>query len=263
MTTRNFLLDSRFPLDWQMSLSERAVFISVLEKIRPKLSIEIGTYKGGSLQVISEFSERVIAIDSNSNHVEELSRKFKNVEFRIGNSTEVLPAVLSELNGKGLTPDFILVDGGHEEEQVKRDLNTILEISPGNEVAIICHDSFNPGCRRGIIGADWKNSPYVQEVEIDYVPGDFFERDFDTAHRGEMWSGFALAILSPNQRSDELEILESRHTIFTATYAKSAHRTEDAWIRKISQNLKARWEPLVSYLFVRCRPARWIRARLA
>ena len=262
MIHQDFLSDSRFPLHWQMSLSERRVFISVLEKIRPRLAIEIGTYKGGSLQVISHFSTRVISIDANSDFTAGLSSKFENVDFRIGDSTDILPAVISELNEVELTPDFIFVDGGHDEEQVKRDLDTILTIQPRNDVAILCHDSFNPGCRSGIIGANWEESPYVRKVEIDFVPGVFCESDFDTSHRGEMWGGFALAILSAEPRPQHLEISESRKTIFEATYRYSIHRKKETWIYRTCLALKARWNSVATYLFLRCRPARWVRSNL-
>ena len=263
MTSKDFFDDGRFPLHWQMSLAERTTFISVLEKIQPKLSIEIGTYKGGSLQVLSHFSEKVIAVDINNNHVESLSSKFPNVDFRIGNSTEVLPSLISELEEKKITPDFVLVDGGHDEEQVKRDVDIILQFRPLNDITIICHDSFNPGCRRGILSAGWNENPFVHEVEVDFIPGHFFEKDFDTARRGEMWGGFAFALLSPEPRSIDLEIVQSRKTIFEAAYQRSIHRKEDSRMRQTARQISERWNRLSSYLLVRCRPARWIRSRFA
>lgn len=57
------LQEQTYDLHWQMGRCERLVMERLLSTIRPKLAIEIGTYLGGSLQVIAKNSERVISLD--------------------------------------------------------------------------------------------------------------------------------------------------------------------------------------------------------
>src|SRR5437868_8530331 len=48
---------------WEMSPSEQVALVFLLEYLRPKVAIEIGTRFGGSLQVLSHFSDRVYSLD--------------------------------------------------------------------------------------------------------------------------------------------------------------------------------------------------------
>jgi len=50
------ILRSDHPLAWQMNPAEQAMMIYLLERLRPKVAIEIGTRFGGSLQVIAQYS---------------------------------------------------------------------------------------------------------------------------------------------------------------------------------------------------------------
>ncbi len=49
--------------NWQMNNSEKLALTSLLYRHHPYCSIEIGTYKGGSLSLISQFSQLVFSID--------------------------------------------------------------------------------------------------------------------------------------------------------------------------------------------------------
>ena len=60
-----FLFDD-LPFHWQMTRCEKYAFASILEAARPAVAIEIGTYKGGSLQLIAEHAEKVYSIDTSS-----------------------------------------------------------------------------------------------------------------------------------------------------------------------------------------------------
>src|SRR6516162_9755749 len=59
----NSALHTDCVLDWWMSPSERVGLIFLLEQLRPKVAIEIGTKNGGSLQALMRFSEWVYSID--------------------------------------------------------------------------------------------------------------------------------------------------------------------------------------------------------
>ena len=46
-----------------MSPAEQAALVFLLEHLRPKVAIEIGTRFGGSLEVLEQFCERVYSLD--------------------------------------------------------------------------------------------------------------------------------------------------------------------------------------------------------
>ena len=91
---------------------ERAALEGVLSFVEPRLSIEIGTYSGRSLQSISAHSAKVHSFDLVS-HPALTQDRFPNVVFHIGDSHELLPLFLTELELSGGTIDFAFVDGDH------------------------------------------------------------------------------------------------------------------------------------------------------
>lgn len=217
------MADGRFPLHWQMNRQERLAILWILERIRPHLALEVGTYRGGSLQVISEYSDRVISLDIDPRVPVSLEGQFPNVEFVVGNSTRTLPDLISRLNESGETPDFVLIDGDHSTEGVKRDVNALLELVPRTEMVVLMHDSFNPNCRRGMMEVEWERSPYVHEVNIDFMPGGYSSEAYDTAEAGSMWAGLGCAILKPERRRSVLSVQASRQELFEAVEAISIH----------------------------------------
>ncbi len=97
-------------------------------------------------------------------------------------------------------------------EGVKNDLNIVLSYTPKKPLFVMLHDSFNPECRRGMLDADWNKCPYVQWVDLDFVPGCIIENG--STSEGEMWGGLALAYLTPTIREDPLIIGRSSNTMF-------------------------------------------------
>lgn len=265
-TSRPFL-DSAFGesflsiRDWQMSLIERFILISILDRIRPDLSIEIGTHKGGSLQVLSHFSKNVISIDINEYGSRKLSEDFKNVQFFVEDSAVLLPTLIPDLVRDAKPPEFILVDGSHSRHGVRADINSILEIEPKRDTVIICHDSFNPHCRMGMLDSTWASSPFVQYVEIDFIPGNLAHEDFDTSHRGEMWGGFAIALLSPTKRTGELVVSQSRRMVFEAALSVSKYRHEFSFLGRTITSASGLITRGVTYL-QNFRPARFAKRLL-
>lgn len=197
--------------------------IGILQRLRPKLALEIGTYKGGSLQVISEFSEQVISVDIDPRVENELAGRFANVAFRTGPSSDLLPNIVNEFNDSGKAPSFILVDGAHSTDGVRQDIACILQIRPTTTTVVLMHDSFNPGCRKGILQAPWLDCPYVHSIDLDFVAGGFFDKDYDTGKAGSMWAGFACAILQPEIRQGPLEIIQSGQSVFEAVRGISVY----------------------------------------
>jgi hypothetical protein len=97
---------------------------------------------------------------------------------------------------------------------VRRDINLVLSYVPKKTTLVVMHDSFNPGCRQGMLAADWGQCSHVLWVDLDFVPGRVIESASDNPFGGEMWGGLALAILSPEVRSGDLAVLQSARTSF-------------------------------------------------
>lgn len=87
---RSFANDEEFTLHWQMTTCERFALQGLLRRLRPSLSLEVGTYLGGSLRVLSRFSEAVISVDIDPQVAIRLAGKFPNVELRSGDSARIL-----------------------------------------------------------------------------------------------------------------------------------------------------------------------------
>ena len=62
-SAQDLSLEPGFDLHWQMTNCERFALSGLLKRLQPKLSLEIGTYMGGSLQVLARFSQAVISVD--------------------------------------------------------------------------------------------------------------------------------------------------------------------------------------------------------
>lgn len=186
---------------WQMHDSERMAVRALLSILKPLCSIEIGTYHGGSLSLISQFSRMVFSIDIDPEVKNRIPYR-ENVSFLTGQSHIILPKLLDELNDAGVFPNFILIDADHSAEGVKRDIRVLLSYVPREPLFVMLHDSFNPECRRGILEAGWGESPYCHFVDVDFVPGRVIEvrdRSF-----GELWGGLAMAYFAPDKRTGDL-----------------------------------------------------------
>jgi glycosyltransferase involved in cell wall biosynthesis len=198
---------------WQMNDSERMALTGLLARHQPSCSIEIGTYYGGSLALIAEHSEMVFSIDIDP----EVGSRFPkpdNVSLFTGPSTVVFPQLIETLTAAGVAVDFILIDGDHSSEGVRRDVNLVLSYVPKTTTLVVMHDSFNPSCRQGMLAADWASCPHVLWVDIDFVPGRVIEPIDGNPFSGEMWGGLGLAILSPEPRSEDLAVWQSARTFF-------------------------------------------------
>ncbi|MCB1018839.1 MAG: glycosyltransferase [Acidobacteria bacterium] len=206
---------------WQMTDSERLALTGLLARLRPALTVEIGSYWGGSLSLISQFSRSVISIDIDPATPERCGRR-PNVSYLIGPSTRVAPELLAKLSRAGLPVELILIDADHSEEGVRRDICSVLTYRPVRPMIVVLHDSFNPSCRQGMLTAPWASSPYCHLVDLDFVPGRIIEHGGPVD--GEMWGGLAIAYFRPDRRSGELEIRQSAK----ATYEQLAAALQPA-----------------------------------
>lgn len=197
--------------NWQMNESERMGLTAILHRIKPQCAIEIGTYKGGSLSLISQYTDIIFSIDIDPT-IPEKFKKFDNVSFFTGPSQIILPTLLKELDKADIAVDFVLIDGDHSSEGVKRDIEIMLNYTPRKPMFIMLHDGFNPKCRQGMLTADWEKSPYVHWVDLDFIPGRIVEHG--GGGNGEMWGGLALAYFHPVRRNKKFHISASSKEIF-------------------------------------------------
>jgi hypothetical protein len=214
----NFIEDE-YSINWYMTRNERYCFAKLLEKIKPKVAIEIGSFDGGSLQVISRYSEKVYAIDIDVTLQDRLKGKFNNVTFLIGDSKEILPKLLEELKAKNESLEFALIDGDHSEMGVKADIENMIRYIPPHSLNILLHDSFNPECRRGMKAVNYKENKHVHYVELDYITGVFEPNGL----KKEMWGGFGHIVLLNEERQNNLEIQESQKKLYDLAYLHSRH----------------------------------------
>jgi hypothetical protein len=176
--------------DWFMSLGERASLEGILSALRPSLSIEIGTWSGGSLDRISAHSEAVHAIDL-VRHPNVTDERFPNVTFHVGDSHELLPGLLAALAAAENNVDFVLVDGDHSAQGVHRDLEDLLASSSVGRTIILVHDTLNERVRAGLERVDFEAFDKVSFVELDFVPGQLFR---EGGRKDELWCGLGLVI---------------------------------------------------------------------
>jgi hypothetical protein len=190
-------------LDWIMWPGEQVALIFVLERLRPKVAIEIGTKEGGSLQALSHFSDKVYSIDIDPEVPRQLAGRFPNVEYLTGYSEQILPSLIDRLQQEKAELSFALVDGAHSIDGVRNDINNLLRFRPMVPFYILMHDSFNPSCRLGIRQANWSANRYVHAVELDFIPGVVHS---GPSLRNELGGGLAMGVLLPHERQGRFEI---------------------------------------------------------
>ncbi|ARN78515.1 hypothetical protein BST97_11245 [Nonlabens spongiae] len=220
----NFLEDE-FSYEWHMSRNERYAFIKLLEKIKPKTAIEIGCFKGGSLEVLSKYCEKVYSFDIMPSVKKNLDAAFPNVEIMIGDSAKLVPDVIKKIDQDPEEQlEFVLIDGDHSYKGVQRDIRAVLEHKIKNRVFVVFHDSFNPICRKAILNINYDEYPHVQYVELDYISGLFLKSE--KIYR-EMWGGLALMVLDKKPRQGKLKVSQCQKLMFDAIYWRSIHPVRD------------------------------------
>ncbi len=203
-----------------LAYGEIAVFQALLSNLRPKCAIEVGTDTGCTLALIARNSSRAVSVDIDPNVKIRLQDKFTNVEFLTGSSHDVLPALLTRLEGDNITPDFIFVDGDHSAIGVNKDIEFILNLKPRNPVTLLMHDTFNPGCRQGIFAASWARNPYCHYVDLDFCPGALHP---DPSCLRQMWGGIGLAVFNPEPRKHTLDVKRTHQLAYEAAFQSSVY----------------------------------------
>jgi Methyltransferase domain len=173
-----------------MAPGERAALEGVLAVVRPSLSIEIGTCKGGSLGSIAAHSDAVHAFDL-ERQPEVTGERFPNVTFHLGDSHDLLPNVLEELAAAGRNVDFAFVDGDHTAAGVRRDVEDILSSPAGARTVILLHDTLNARVRAGLEDVNYQAFERVRVVDLDFVPGRVYR---EGPQADELWYGLGIVV---------------------------------------------------------------------
>jgi len=173
---------------WQMSLGERAAVEGVLTQLEPALAIEIGSAEGGALRRIAAHATEVHSFDLTAPSLAQPD----NVALHVGDSHELLPVFLAELVERDRNVDFVLVDGDHSPEGVRRDLEDLLDSRAVARTVILIHDTANERVRSGVDAVRFAAWPKVTHVELDWVPGRMFAQP---ELRDELWYGLGLVLV--------------------------------------------------------------------
>jgi hypothetical protein len=183
-----------------MRYGERCALEGILARLKPRVSIEIGTAGGGSLYHVAAASEEVHSFDIDQG-VTRLAWHFDNVEFHIGDSSELLAKTLQTLHKRGKQVDFALVDGDHSANGVRRDAQTLLNSDACTQTVVLFHDAANDDVRAGLEAMRLPEHPRVALAHLDFVPGYLVESG---PRRFQIWNGLALVILDDQNRSPAL-----------------------------------------------------------
>ena len=175
---------------WTMTLGERAAFEGVLDQLKPALAVEIGAGQGGSLRRLSAHCGEVHEVDilDRPAYVDQL----ENVHWHKGDSRVLLPPLLAGFAEAGRNVDFVLVDGDHSTEGVRRDMANLLDSPAVGRTVILAHDTMNDQVRAGLQQIDYESTGKVAYVDLDFVPGIMFR---EPGLRYQLWGGLGLIVV--------------------------------------------------------------------
>jgi len=179
-----------------MSNGERSALEGVLTKLKPGLAIEIGTAGGASLGVIASHAGEVHSFDLFE--PARRARDLAHVTLHTGDSHELLPRVLDDFTRARRNVDFVLVDGDHSAEGVRRDLENLLGSPALVDSTILIHDTSHPTVRTGVEAVDFAAYDKVVAVELDWISGYIF---CDPHFSYELWGGLGCVIIDADSRA--------------------------------------------------------------
>jgi hypothetical protein len=185
---------------WQMSSAEQAAVEGLLNRLQPRLAIEIGSAEGAATRHLAARAEEVHSFDLAPPTVELPG----NVVLHTGDSHELLPAFLGELAEQGRNVDFVIVDGDHSPTGVRRDIEDLLDSPAVGHTAIVIHDIANERVRSGVDAVRFAAWPKVTHVHLDWLPGQLFR---EPSLRHELWYGLGLVVVdasAPAQGREEV-----------------------------------------------------------
>jgi len=208
------IIDTKINLDeildfnhnWQMSIEERAAACYLLSKIPNKdTAIEIGSLDGGFLKILNKNFKKTYSCDISHDRL--IKSDYENVEWVLGDSKETIPELIIKINENKEKVSFVSIDGDHTYAGVLEDINNILKIIPQNDIAILMHDTWNHDVRQAICATNFNRNPYVKYINTDYC-------SVTSICNNTMFGGFCLILLTPEQRTEDVKIIQSNDYMF-------------------------------------------------
>ncbi len=169
-----------------MSYGEQAALAGILSALRPRVALELGTFRGGSLGRIAAYSEEVHTFDLAS-HV---SEALPNVTYHIGDCRTTVPEVLRALMERDSEVDFVLVDADHSRAGVESDVTNLLQSDALRSTVILLHDCANEGVRQGARNAIMKAQD-IAYADLSFVPPPAVPR----SPMSESWGGLGIVVV--------------------------------------------------------------------
>jgi hypothetical protein len=190
---------------WQMALGERAAVEGVLAQLQPVLAVEIGTAQGACLRRIAAHAQEAHSFDLEPPSVPLPG----NVTLHTGDSHALLPEFLAELARDGRRVDFVMVDGDHSPDGVRRDLEDLLDSDAVANAVILFHDVANERVRQGIEAVRFDEWAKVAYVDLDWISGQLFA---EPSLRNELWGGIGLVVIDdPTSAKADGSVYETRY----------------------------------------------------
>lgn len=164
-----------FKLQWNWtscSPQQEPIFRALLERLKPKTVLEIGTHQGVSTALLAEYSERVITVDVLPNPARAKVWQTLGVSGRIeehvhksqvGRDVEIVEAAH--------LADLAFIDGSHLMRDIEHDFR------------LVAH----AGCKRIILHDYWENAedwPDVKQFVDGLSEKGFYRQSFETGVRG-------------------------------------------------------------------------------
>lgn len=170
------------PRDLQGWHSQHPYLTRAITETRPRIVVEVGVWKGASVVTMARALQKlnldgvVIAIDTwlgSAEHYQEkfapdldcefgyprLYRKFMANICHEGLTDQVVPLPLDSINAfqllkaRGLRPDVLHIDAGHDYQSVMADLKAWWpELAPGG--VLVGDDYFKPSFVQGLLGQE-------------------------------------------------------------------------------------------------------------
>lgn len=146
---------------WQMSFGERYTLNKIIDDLPNKnCVIEIGSYYGGCTAFLAKKFKIVHSVDISYKH---FVPGFKNIKKNEGLSYLLVPDLLK------YKPSLIIVDGDHEYNGVKRDLECIAAHLEHDAVIVVHDSAYEPSKKALQEFIDLKLPNYT--VYPEFLPG--------------------------------------------------------------------------------------------
>jgi hypothetical protein len=192
-----------FRAEAEMAYGEQAALIGVLAALTPQLSLELGTFRGGTLAPIAARSREVHTFDLASHTTDILP----NVAYHVGDTRTTLPRALHEFSEARRNVDFVLVDADHSRAGVERDMSNILRSPAVATTVILVHDCANEAVREGARNA------IAAAPDIAYADLSFVVPASSSSLLAESWGGLGIVVVDRGRQLWRLErrILDNVH----------------------------------------------------